>query len=75
MSAIGGSDVVVIRDIDIWCCAAVMIKRYGDAADIEAARRADEYEALGERDGQRVWLRIAQAIDDLRTVKPGEPKN
>jgi hypothetical protein len=28
--------------IDVWCCAAVMIKRYGDTADIEAAKRADE---------------------------------
>ena len=65
----------MIRDIDVWCCAAVMIKRYGDTADIEAAKRADEYGALGERDGQRVWLRIASAIVELSTVKPGEVKN
>jgi hypothetical protein len=64
----------MIPDIDIWRCAALMIKRYGDTADIEAAARADEYEAKGERDGQRVWLRITKAIDELRTVKPGEVK-
>ena len=41
----------MIPDIDIWRCAATMIKHYGDTADIEAAKRADEYEAKGERDG------------------------
>jgi hypothetical protein len=62
----------MIPDIDIWRCAAVMIKHYGDTADIEAAKRADEYETKGERDGQRVWLRIAMAIDELTKVQPGE---
>jgi hypothetical protein len=52
-----------------------MIKHHGDTADIEAARRADEYLAEGELDGQRVWMRIVKAIDELRTVKPGETKN
>ena len=65
----------MIRDVDVWCCALVMIKRYGEAAGIEAAKRAEEFEAMGERDGQRVWQRIASAIDELSTVKPGEPRN
>jgi hypothetical protein len=33
---------------------------------IEAAKRADEFEARGERDGQHVWLRILRAIDALQ---------
>ena len=65
----------MIRDVDVWCCAVVMIKRYGEAASIEAAKRVEEYEAMGERDGQRVWQRIASAIDELSTVKPGEIRN
>ena len=65
----------MIPDIDIWRCAALVLKHYGDTADIEAAARADEYLAKGELDGQRVWMRIAQAIDELRTVKPGEIRN
>lgn len=65
----------MIPDIDIWRAAALMIKHYGDTADIEAATRADEYLAKGELYGQRVWMRIAAAIDELRTVKPGEVKN
>jgi len=64
----------LIPDIDIWRSANELIKQYGDLADIEAAARADEFEAKGDRDGQRVWLRIAQAIDELWTVKSGEIK-
>jgi hypothetical protein len=48
----------MISDIDIWRSANELIKRYGDLADIEAAARAEEYEAKGDRDGQRVWSRI-----------------
>ena len=59
----------VIPDINIWRCATLMIKRYGDTADIEAATRADEFLAKGQLDGQRVWMRIAKAIDQLRAVK------
>jgi hypothetical protein len=29
----------------------------------------------GDVDGQRVWMRIAKAIDELRTVKQGEARN
>jgi hypothetical protein len=65
----------MIPDIDIWRAAALMIKHYGDTADIEAAARADEYLVKGELDGQRVWMRIAKAIDELRTVGPGEARN
>jgi hypothetical protein len=64
----------MIPDIDIWRCANELIKQYGDLADIEAAARADEFELRGERDGQRVWLRIARAIDDLQKVGPGETR-
>jgi hypothetical protein len=64
----------MIPDIDIWRRANELIKQYGDLADIEAAARADEFELRGERDGQRVWLRIARAIDGLQKVGPGETR-
>ena len=64
----------MISDTDIWRCAQLMIANYGDAADVEAAAEADAMLAEGDIDGQRVWMRIARAIDELRTVKPGEPK-
>ena len=41
----------MILDIDIWRTAALMIKHYGDTADIETAAKADEYQANGELDG------------------------
>ena len=65
----------MIPDIDIWRTAALMIKHYGDTAGIEAAARADEYLAKGEMDGQRVWMRIAKAIDELQRVQEGETKH
>jgi hypothetical protein len=65
----------MIPDIDIWRSAALMIKGYGDTADIEAAAKADALLAKGDIEGQRVWMQIAKAIDELRTVKPGEAKD
>lgn len=65
----------MIPEIDIWRAAAIMIKRYKDQADLAPARRADEYCDKGERDGPRTWLAILKAIDQLRTVQPGEARN
>jgi hypothetical protein len=64
----------LILGIDICRSANELIKQYGDQADIEAAARADEYEANGDRDGQRVCLRILKAIDALQKPQPGETK-
>ena len=62
----------MILDIDIWRCAALMIKQYGDNAAVEAAARADEYREKDELDGEWVWVRITEAIDELSKVQPGE---
>ena len=64
----------MIADIDIWRCAALMINNYGDTADIEAASEADAMLAEGDIDGQRVWMRIAKAIDDLMSVRTDESR-
>lgn len=65
---------LVILNTDIWRCAALMIANYGDVANIEAASEADVMLAKGDIDGQRVWMRIAKAIEELRMVNPGERK-
>jgi hypothetical protein len=57
----------MLPGIDIWRAAALMIKHYGDTADIEAAAKADEFLAKSELDGERTWMRIAKVIDELRT--------
>jgi hypothetical protein len=65
----------MIADIDIWRCAQLMINNHGDEAALEAATTAEEWLAKGNIEAQRVWMRIARAIDDLRAVKPGETKH
>jgi hypothetical protein len=62
----------LVSDIDIWRTAAEMIKGYGDTADIEAAARADALQDKGDLEGQRVWLLVLNAIDELQKVQPGE---
>ncbi len=52
-------------DLDIYRSANELIKQHGDAADIEAAMRADERLAAGDMEGEAVWLRIIKAIEEL----------
>ncbi len=52
-------------DLDIYRSANELIKQFGDAADIEAAMRADERLAAGDMDGEADWLRILKAIEEL----------
>ena len=55
----------MISDIDIYRPANELIKQYGEAADIEAAMRADERLAAGDMEGEAVWLRIVKAVEEL----------
>ncbi len=52
-------------DLDIYRAANELIEQHGDAADIEAAMRADELMEAGDMEGQAVWLRIVKAIEEL----------
>ncbi len=52
-------------NLDIYRAANELIKQHGDAADIEAAMRADERLAAGDVEGRAVWLRIVKAIAEL----------
>ncbi len=63
----------MVLEIDIWRTAAEMIKGYGDTADIEAAFRADALLAKGDIEGQRVWMRVLRAIDQLQAKIPNGP--
>ncbi len=57
-------------DLDIYRAANELIKQYGDAADIEAAMRADERLAAGDMEGGAVWLRIVKAIEEFLSEEP-----
>ncbi len=56
-------------DLDIYRSANELIKQHGEAADIEAAMRADPCPAAGDMDGEAVWLRIVKAIEQLLSEK------
>ncbi len=62
-------------DLDIYRSANELIKQFGDAADIEAAMRADECLAAGDMEGDAVWRRIVKAIEELQSLdRPDDAK-
>ena len=58
-------DLAMTSDLDTYRSAHELIEQHGDAADIEAAMRADACLAAGDMDGKAVWLRIVKAIEEL----------
>ena len=63
----------MIPDVDIWRAAALMLKRYGDNARQESAKRADELAADKDRDGAAIWRLIADAVAQLANTTPSGP--
>ena len=61
----------MIPEIDIWRIATLMLKCYGDEADIESAIRAEELFDKGDHNGAAVWLRVINAITQLLKSTPG----
>jgi hypothetical protein len=55
----------MIRDIDIWGVAVLMLKRYADDAEANADRHADELETEGDQAGAAIWRRVTFAIANL----------
>jgi len=50
-----------------------MLKRYGDLAEVESARRADELWEVGDAAGVAVWRRVTGAVRQLANVTPPGP--
>ena len=63
----------MIHEIDIWRVANLMLKRYGDLAEVESARRADELGEVGDAAGVAVWRRVTGAVRQLVNVTPPGP--
>jgi hypothetical protein len=63
----------VIPDIDIWRVAQLMLKRYGEDAELESAKRADELAEAGDHDGSVVWRRVVGAVAQLANTTPPGP--
>ena len=57
-------------DIDIYRSANVLIRKHGETAAIDAAVRADGMLEEGDLNGPAVWLRVLEAVKELRNVEP-----
>jgi hypothetical protein len=68
----------VIREIDIWRVAVLMVNRYANAAEAkadrcavelrpkgESRRSAPKLETEGDRAGAAIWRRVTVAIERL----------
>ena len=60
----------MIPDLDIHRSAWLMIRRYGDDAEAQAAMRGDELLDRGDLDSMLVWHAIISAIRRLQTMAP-----
>ncbi|WP_340116166.1 hypothetical protein [Pelagibius sp. 7325] len=56
-------------DLDIYRAAAVMARQFGSQAAREAAVRARSLAEKNDREGQRIWERIARAVQELQNVE------
>ena len=63
----------MIAELDIWPVANMMLKRYGDEADIECAIWAEELADAGDWAGEAVWRRIIDAVGQLENTTPPGP--
>jgi hypothetical protein len=59
-------------EIDIYRTASVLIRDYGDEADLVAAMRADAMLEKGSLDGLRVWKRVLAAVKEIQRQEPRE---
>jgi hypothetical protein len=55
----------VIRQIEIWCVAVLMVNCYADEAEANSFRRAEELAAEGDHAGAAIWRRNTVAIERL----------
>ena len=55
----------VIREIEIWRVAVLMVNRYADEAAANSFRRAKELAAKGDHAGAAIWRRVTVAIERL----------
>jgi len=60
----------MMTEIDIWRAAYLMLWWYGETAQEESARRADEFAEEGDRAGEACWRRIIDAIGQLESATP-----
>ena len=55
----------MIREIEIWRVAVLMINRYADEAEANSVWRAEELARDGDYAGAAIWRRITVAVEQL----------
>ena len=55
----------MIREIEIWRVAMLMVNRYADEAEANSFQRVEELAAEGDHAGAAIWRRITVAIEQL----------
>ena len=60
----------MIPEIDIWRVANLMLKRYGEDAQAESAKRADEFAEIVDEGGAAIWRRVTRAAAELANTTP-----
>ncbi len=61
----------MLSDSDIYRAAHLMLHRYGDDAELEAAQRADRMHRRGDRGELLTWFRIWRTIVAMRQAPAG----
>ncbi len=59
-------------ELDMYRSASLLVQQNGTEAPIEAAMHADAMLDKGDFDGQRVWLCILAAVNELLASQPGD---
>ena len=62
----------MIREIEIWRVAVLMVNRYADEAQANSFQRPEERAAEGDHAGAPIWRRVTIAIEQL-TDTTGPP--
>ena len=55
----------MIREIEIWRVAVLMVNRYADEAEANSFTRAKKLAAEGDYAGAAIWRRVTVAIEQL----------
>jgi len=62
-------------DPEVYRAANLIIQKYGDGAIIYAGARADKLRADGDEQGNNMWLKVLDAVQELLTdVRPADTR-
>ena len=60
-----------VSELDVFRSAKLLVDQHGAEAPIEAALHFDAMLENGDLDGQRAWLRILAAVNELLDTRSG----